>query len=193
MSLRKLASSRNVVCTGTSSIRIAWTLPLKYLSVKPVLLMKKGWFLEVESRLGNQFKVFLQKFTRRRTHSHKLWLLLVTLVILLHGRCGIKVVILFVGVKLMAAMNPRLRRRQHVRPLGHCSCMLQNVGLLTWPPTPYHPFYGNPSTVVLFFRFSIFWTLTKLFYFYANLRQVKKHLSKMNSLTKIFNTGLFIT
>ena len=34
MRLRKLALSCNVVCTGTSSIRMAWTLSLKYLSVK---------------------------------------------------------------------------------------------------------------------------------------------------------------
>ena len=41
VSLRKLAPPRNVDCTGTSSIRMAWTLSLKYLSVKPRLLMKK--------------------------------------------------------------------------------------------------------------------------------------------------------
>ena len=35
----ELALSRNVVCTGTSSIKIAWTLSLKYLSVNPRLLM----------------------------------------------------------------------------------------------------------------------------------------------------------
>ena len=29
--------SHNVVCTGTSSIRMAWTLSLKYLSVAPVV------------------------------------------------------------------------------------------------------------------------------------------------------------
>ena len=43
VSLRKLARpapSRNVVCTGTSSIRMAWTLSVKYLCVKPRLLMK---------------------------------------------------------------------------------------------------------------------------------------------------------
>ena len=39
------------------SIRLAWTWSLKYLSVKPRLLMKKGWFLEVESQLGKSFKV----------------------------------------------------------------------------------------------------------------------------------------
>ena len=44
VSLRKLAPSRSVVCTGTSSIRMEWTLSLNYLSVKPRLLMKKGWF-----------------------------------------------------------------------------------------------------------------------------------------------------
>ena len=66
--LRKLVPSHNVsLYTGTSSDRMAWTLSLKYLSVKPRLSMKKGWFLEVES----------QKFTRGRTHSHHLWLLLV--------------------------------------------------------------------------------------------------------------------
>ena len=43
------------ICNGTSSM--AWTLSLKYLSVKPRLLMKKGWFLEVESHLGKSFKV----------------------------------------------------------------------------------------------------------------------------------------
>ena len=37
-SLRKLARSRNVLCTGTSSIRMAWTLSLKYLSVKARLM-----------------------------------------------------------------------------------------------------------------------------------------------------------
>ena len=57
VSLRKLAPSRKVFCTGTSSIRMAWTLPLKYLSVKAWLLMKKGWLLEVESQLGKSFKV----------------------------------------------------------------------------------------------------------------------------------------
>ena len=50
---RKLALSRNVFCTGTSPIRMAWTLSLKYPSVKPRLLMKKGWSLEVKSHLGN--------------------------------------------------------------------------------------------------------------------------------------------
>ena len=35
------ALSRNVVCTGTSSIRMAWTLSLNYLFVKTRLLMKK--------------------------------------------------------------------------------------------------------------------------------------------------------
>ena len=43
----------------TSSI-MAWTLSLKYLSVKPRLLMKKCWFYqqtEVESQLGESFKV----------------------------------------------------------------------------------------------------------------------------------------
>ena len=64
VSLRKLALSRNAVCTGTSSdplssVRMAWTLSPKYLSVKPRLSMKKGWFLEVES----------QQFIRRRKHS----------------------------------------------------------------------------------------------------------------------------
>ena len=54
---RKLELSRNVFCTGTSPIRMAWTLSLKYLSVKPRLLMKKGWFLEVKSHLGKSFKV----------------------------------------------------------------------------------------------------------------------------------------
>ena len=39
------------------SVRLAWTLSLKYLSAKPRLLMKKGWFLEVESQLGKSFKV----------------------------------------------------------------------------------------------------------------------------------------
>ena len=77
VSLRKLAPSHNVVCTGTSSIRMAWTLSLKYLSVKPRLLIKKGWFLEVESQLGKSFKVSVEKFIRRRTHPHNLWLLLV--------------------------------------------------------------------------------------------------------------------
>ena len=52
LNYRKLAPSRNVVCTGTSSIRMAWALSLQYLSVKPRLLMKKGRFLEVESQLG---------------------------------------------------------------------------------------------------------------------------------------------
>ena len=52
--------------TGTSSVRMAWS-SLKYLSVKAWLLMKKGWFLEVES----------QQFIQHRTHSHNLWLLLV--------------------------------------------------------------------------------------------------------------------
>ena len=33
-SLRKLVQSRNVVCTGTSSVRMAWTLSLKYLYEK---------------------------------------------------------------------------------------------------------------------------------------------------------------
>ena len=45
--LRKLAPSRNVVCTLQSG-RIAWTLSLKYLSVKPRLLMKKCWFLATD-------------------------------------------------------------------------------------------------------------------------------------------------
>ena len=53
----EVAPSRNVVCTGTSSIKMACTLSLKYLSVKPRLLMKKSWFLEVESQLGKSFKV----------------------------------------------------------------------------------------------------------------------------------------
>ena len=35
--------------TQSSIIRLACTLSLKYLSVKPRLLMKKGWFLEVEN------------------------------------------------------------------------------------------------------------------------------------------------
>ena len=35
--------------TQPSIIRLAWPLCLKYLSVKPRLLMKKGWFLEVEN------------------------------------------------------------------------------------------------------------------------------------------------
>ena len=39
------------------SIRLAWTLSLKYLSVKPWLLMKKAGFLEVEGQLGKSFKV----------------------------------------------------------------------------------------------------------------------------------------
>ena len=43
--------------TQSSIIRLAWTLSLKYLSVKPRLLMKKGLFLEVESQLGKSFKV----------------------------------------------------------------------------------------------------------------------------------------
>ena len=76
-SLRKLAPSRNVFCTGTFSIRMAWTLSLKCLSVKPRLLMKRGWFVEVERQLGKSFKVSVKKFIRRRTHSHDLWLLLV--------------------------------------------------------------------------------------------------------------------
>ena len=37
----ELAPSRNVVCTETSSIKMAWTLSLKYLSLKPLLLMKQ--------------------------------------------------------------------------------------------------------------------------------------------------------
>ena len=37
----------------------AWILSLKYLSVKPRLLTKKGWFLEVESQLGKSFMVFV--------------------------------------------------------------------------------------------------------------------------------------
>ena len=78
--LRKLVPSPNVACTGISSIRMAWSFSLKYLSVKPRLLMKKGWFLEVESRLGKSFKVSVYKFIRRRTHSHNLWLLLVYIV-----------------------------------------------------------------------------------------------------------------
>ena len=52
-----LVQKRQVFCTGISSIRMAWTLPLKYLSVKAWLLMKKGWLLEVESQLGKSFKV----------------------------------------------------------------------------------------------------------------------------------------
>ena len=44
VSLRKRAPSHNIVCTGTSSIRMAWTLSLKYLSVKTRLLMKKVEF-----------------------------------------------------------------------------------------------------------------------------------------------------
>ena len=52
-----VSPSRNIVCNGTYSIRMAWTLSLKYLSVKPRLLMKKGWLLEVESQLGKSFKV----------------------------------------------------------------------------------------------------------------------------------------
>ena len=39
--LLKLALSHNVVCIGTSSIRMAWTWSLKYLSVKPRLLIEK--------------------------------------------------------------------------------------------------------------------------------------------------------
>ena len=39
------------------TIRMAWTLSLKYLSVKPRLLMKNDWFLEVESQLGKSFKL----------------------------------------------------------------------------------------------------------------------------------------
>ena len=39
------------------TIRMAWTLSLKYLSVKLRLLMKKDWFLEVESQLGKSFKL----------------------------------------------------------------------------------------------------------------------------------------
>ena len=39
------------------TIRMARTLSLKYLSVKLRLLMKKGWFLEVESQLRKSFKV----------------------------------------------------------------------------------------------------------------------------------------
>ena len=35
--LTELAPSRNVVCTGTSSIKMAWALSLKCLSVKPRL------------------------------------------------------------------------------------------------------------------------------------------------------------
>ena len=78
--LRKLAPSRNVVCTGISSIRMAWGLSLKYLTVKPRLLMKKRLVFEVESQLGKSFKVSVYKFIRRRTHSHNLWLLLVYIV-----------------------------------------------------------------------------------------------------------------
>ena len=57
VSLRKLAPSRNIVCNGTSSIRMALTLSLKYLSVKTPVVYKKGWFLELESQLGKSFKV----------------------------------------------------------------------------------------------------------------------------------------
>ena len=46
-----------------------WKNKWKYLSVKPRLLMKKGWFLEIESQLGKSFKV---NFIRRRMHSHNL-------------------------------------------------------------------------------------------------------------------------
>ena len=35
----------------------SWTLSLKYLSVKPRLLMKQGWFLEIKSQLEKSFKV----------------------------------------------------------------------------------------------------------------------------------------
>ena len=73
-SLRKLVPSRNAVCTGTSSVRMAWTLSLKYLSVKSRLSVKKGWFLEVES----------QQFIRRRTRFHNPWLLLV---LVIKARC----------------------------------------------------------------------------------------------------------
>ena len=39
------------------TIRMAWTLSLKFRSVKPRLLMEKDWFLEVESQLGKLFKL----------------------------------------------------------------------------------------------------------------------------------------
>ena len=50
VSLRKLAPSCNVlvVCTGTSSIRMAWTLSLTYLSAKRRLLMKKMLILATD-------------------------------------------------------------------------------------------------------------------------------------------------
>ena len=52
VSLRKLAP-RNIVCTGTSSIRMAWTLSLKCLPLKSFVNEKMlVWATEVESQLG---------------------------------------------------------------------------------------------------------------------------------------------
>ena len=48
---------RSLFVIGAVSLFFFRHLSLKYLSVIPRLLMKKGWFLEVESQLGKSFKV----------------------------------------------------------------------------------------------------------------------------------------
>ena len=54
VSLRKLAPSRNAVFNQTGMDFV--TGHGLYLSVKPRLLMRKGWFLEDKSQLGKSFK-----------------------------------------------------------------------------------------------------------------------------------------
>ena len=67
VSQRKLAPSRNVVFTLQSG-RIAWTLSLKYLSVKPRLLMKKMFILAKDrdwKSARTSFKASVLKLQRR--------------------------------------------------------------------------------------------------------------------------------
>ena len=52
-----MALSRNVFCTGTSSIRMAWTLSLKYLTVKTPVVDEKRLVFRGESQLGKSFKI----------------------------------------------------------------------------------------------------------------------------------------
>ena len=81
-------SSLNVVCTGTSSIKMAWTLSLKYLSVKSRLLIYEKILILATDRGWKSAREIISKINvsvlklRRRTHSHNRWLLLVYLFII---------------------------------------------------------------------------------------------------------------
>ena len=80
VSLRKLAPSRNLVCTGTSSLnRNDMDFVTEISFCKNPVVDKKRKLTRVESQPGKSFKVSVLKL-RRRTHFHNRWLLLVLIV-----------------------------------------------------------------------------------------------------------------